>query len=75
MDYTSLSTSDFSSADFKVYTNNRVINVDSDNNDDTIVTVFDINGKLIATKSIVNGTVSAEVPTSGIYIVKAQADG
>ena len=70
-----LSTADFSTSDFKVYTTNRTINVNADSNEDATVTIYDINGKLIATKVIVDGAASAEVSTSGIYIVKAQADG
>lgn len=69
----SLSTADFSTSDFKVYTTNRTINVNANNTEDVTVTIYDINGKLIATKVIVDGAASAEVPTSGIYIVKAQA--
>ena len=70
-----LSTPDFSTSDFKVYTTNRTIHVNADSSEDATVTIYDINGKLIATKVIVNGAASAEVPTSGIYIVKAQAAG
>lgn len=70
-----LSTADFSTSDFKVYTTNRTINVNADSIEDATVTIYDINGKLIATKVIVDGAASAEVSTSGIYIVKAQAAG
>ena len=68
-----LSTADFTAVDFKVYADNKIINVIAAATEDALVTVFDINGKQIVSKALVNGAMSAEIATSGIYIVKMQA--
>ena len=70
-----LSTADFTAVDFKVYADNKILYVIADSSEDAVVTVFDMNGKQIVSKSLVNGAMSAEIATSGIYIVKLQANG
>jgi hypothetical protein len=70
-----LGTTKFQENNLKVFANGRILNVNYDSLDDASVSVYDMNGKQIASKAIVNGTMFAELPASGIYIVNVQSKG
>jgi hypothetical protein len=71
----SLATTKFQENNLKVYANGRILNVNYDSVAEASVSVYDMNGKQIVNKSIVNGTMFAELPASGIYIVNVQSKG
>jgi Bacterial Ig domain len=70
-----LSTTKFQENNLKVYTNGRILNVNYDSLDQASVVIYDINGKHIVSKPLVKGTMTTELPVSGIYLVNVQSKG
>ena len=61
--------------DFKAFAIQKALNVQYSNSEAAMVSVYDLTGKLILSKQVVNGNMVAELPASGIYIVKFQSKG
>jgi hypothetical protein len=70
-----LSTAKFKENNLKVFTKGRILNVNFDSTEEASVSVYDMTGRQVVSKRVVAGSMTAELPAAGIYVVNLESKG